>query len=217
MTAPENYAFDPQNLGNFPPGVSTWAGLQVPLRKQTFTNPAASAATAIKTAIASSTDVVTYSGADLNGAIGAGVISPPRNILITTAGSTASDAPATATITGLAVDGSVQTETITVAQTATTAAGVKTFASVVSIALPAGDGTGATLAFGTGVVIGLDSKLMDLGGATNGGVLKEVANGTVVTNGTFVLPATSGPFGSYSPNTAPNGTNDYALLYAVDA
>jgi hypothetical protein len=153
----------------------------------------------------------------LNGAIGAGAVSPPRNILITTAGDTPADAPATATITGTAIDGSVQTETITVAQTGTTAAGVKAFASVTSIALPAGQGTGATLAFGTGVVIGLDSKLRSVGGTANGGVVKEVANASVVTNGTFVLPATSPPFGSYSPNSAPNGTNDYAVVYMVDS
>jgi len=217
MAAPENYPFDAQNLGNFPPGVSAWAALQVPLRQQTFTNLAASAATAIKTAIATTTSTVTYSGADLNGSIGAGAISPPRNILITTAGGTPADAPATATITGLAIDGSAQTEAISVAQTGTTAAGVKAFASVTSIALTAGQGTDATLSFGTGVVVGLDSKLRDVGGATNGGVIKEVVNASVVTNGTFVLPATSPPYGSYSPNTAPNGTNDYALLYAVDA
>lgn len=217
MTAPENYTFNAQNLGNYPPGVSAWAALQIPLRQQTFTNLAASDDDAIKTAIASSTSVATYSGAALNGVIGAGAISPPRNILITTAGGTPADAPATATITGTAVDGSAQTETINVAQTGTTAAGVKAFATVTSIALPAGEGTGATLAFGTGVVVGLDSKLRDVGGAANGGVVKEVANATVVTNGTFVLPATSGPFGSYSPNTAPNGTNDYAVVYMVDA
>jgi len=80
-----------------------------------------------------------------------------------------------------------------------------------------GQGTDATLKFGTGNVVGLDSKLRDVGGAPNGGVLKEVANGSVVTNGAFVLPATSPPYGSYSPNTAPNGTNDYAVVYMVDA
>ena len=217
MSSPENYVFNASNLGNYPPGVSAWAALQIPMRQQTFTNLAASDDDAIKTSIASSTSTVTYSGAALNGAIGSGAISPPRNILITTAGGTPADAPATATITGLAIDGSAQTETINVAQTATTAAGVKAFASVSSIALSAGDGTDATLKFGTGNVVGLDSKLRDVGGATNGGVVKEVANATVVTNGTFVLPATSGPFGTYSPNTAPNGTNDYAVVYLVDS
>ena len=70
------------------------------MRQQTFTNLAASDDDAIKTSIASSTSTVTYSGAALNGAIGSGAISPPRNILITTAGGTPADAPATATITG---------------------------------------------------------------------------------------------------------------------
>lgn len=215
MSAPENYVFNAANLSNYPPGVSAWAAQQIPMRQQTFTNLAAASGNAIKTAIATVTSTVTYSGADLNGAIGAGSISPPRNITITTAGATPSDAPATAVITGLAIDGSAQTETISVGQTATTVAGAKAFASVISIAPAAADGTGATLAFGTGNVIGLDSKLRDVGGVA--GVVKEVANATLVTNGTFVLPATSGPFGTYSPNTAPNGTNDYAVVYMVDA
>ena len=214
MTSPENYVFDKSAIGNYPPGVSDWAALQTPLRVQKFTDPAAASANAIKTAIASSTSAVTYSGAQLDGSIGSGVISPPRNITVTTAGSTASDAPATATITGKAIDGSTLTETINVAQTATSAVGVKCFAQVTSIALSAGDGTGATLTFGTGLVMGLDSKLADLGVAA-AAVLKEVAAGSVVTTGTFVLPATSPPFGSYSPSSAPNGSNDYAVLYVV--
>jgi hypothetical protein len=215
MTAPETTVFNASNLGNYPPGVSAWAALQIPLRQETFTNLGAADDDGIKTAIASVASTVTYSGSALNGAIGAGAISPPRNITVTTAGVTPADAPATATITGLAIDGSAQTDSITISQTAATAAGTKAFASVTSIALTAGDGTGATLAFGTGNVVGLDSKLRDVGGVA--GILKEVANATVVTNGVFVLPATSGPFGTYSPNSAPNGTNDYAILYAVGA
>lgn len=215
MTAPENYPFNASNLGNYPPGVSAWAALQIPLRKQTFTNLAAADTDAIKTAIATVASTVTYSGADLNGVIGGGSISPPRNITVTTAGGTPADAPATATITGTAIDGSAQTEVINVGQTATTVAGAKAFATVTSIALSAADGTDATLAFGTGNVIGLDSKIDDVGGVA--GIVKEVANATVVTNGVFVLPATSGPFGTYAPNSAPNGTNDYAILYAVGA
>lgn len=215
MSAPENYTFNAANLGNYPPGVSAWAALQIPLRQQTFTNLAAADDDAIKTAIATVASTITYSGAALNGAIGAGAISPPRNITITTAGVTPADAPATATITGTAIDGSAQTEVINVGQTATTVAGAKAFATVTSIALSPGDGTAATLAFGTGNVVGLDSKLRDVGGLS--GIVKEVVNGALVTNGVFVLPATSGPFGTYAPNTTPNGTNDYAIVYLVDA
>lgn len=217
MSAPENYVFNNQTQGNSVPSLSVWASQQVPLRHQTFTNPAAASTNAIKTAIATVASATTYSGSALNGSIGASAISPPRNITVTTAGSTPADAPASATITGTAADGSTQTETITISQTAATAAGVKAFATVTSIALTAADGTDATLAFGIGNVLGLDSKLRDVGGASNGGVVKEVFNGSVVTNGTFVLPATSGPYGSYSPNTAPNGTNDYAVVYMVDS
>lgn len=39
---------------------------------------------------------------------------------------------------------------------------------------------------------------------TNGGVIEEVANATVVTNGVF------------APNTVPNNTPDYAIVYTVD-
>jgi hypothetical protein len=46
--------------------------------------------------------------------------------------------------------------------------------------------------------------------------LREIAAGSVVTNGTFVDAATDAPHGTYEPNTAPNGTNDYALYYEVD-
>ena len=217
MSAPENYTFNAANLGNYPPGVSAWAALQIPLRQQTFTNLAAADDDAIKTVIATTTSTATYTGAALNGAIGAGAVSPPRNITVTTAGGTPADAPATATITGTAIDGSAQTEVINVGQTATTVAGAKAFATATSIALTAGQGTDATLTFGTGNIIGLDSKLRDVGGASNGGVIKEVANTTVVTNGVFVLPATSGPFGTYAPNAIPNGTNDYTIVYMVDA
>lgn len=217
MSAPENYVFDNAVQGNYPPAVTLWASKQVPLAHETFTNVPAADADAIKTSIASSTSAVTYSGSALNGVIGAGAISPARNLTVTTAGATPADAPATATITGTAADGSTQTEVINVGQTATTVVGAKAFASVVSIALSAGDGTGATLTFGTGNVLGLSSKLRDVGGVAAAAVLVEVEAGVVVTTGTFVLPATSGPFGTYAPATVPNGTNDYAIVYMVGA
>lgn len=215
MSAPENHVFDNSVQGNYPPSVTLWASKQIPLVQETFTDVAAADPDAIVEALATVASAVVLSGDDLDGVIGAGEISPPRNITITTAGGTPADAPATATITGLAVDGSAQTETINVGQTATTVAGAKAFAYVESISMPAADGTDATLTFGIGNVIGLSSKLRDVGGVV--GIVKEVANATVVTNGVFVLPATSGPFGTYAPNTAPNGTNDYAIVYMVGA
>jgi hypothetical protein len=105
-----------------------------------FTNPALAVANAIKLAIATVAAPVTYSGAQLDGSVGVGVMSPPRNITILTAGVTPADAPATAVINGTDIDGKALSETITVAQTNTTAVGVKAFAKVTSIVLPAADG-----------------------------------------------------------------------------
>jgi hypothetical protein len=179
-----------------------------------FVNPVAASPNAIKLAIASVAAIVSYSGAQLDGAVGGAVMSPPRNLTITTAGGTAADAPATATITGVDVNGAVISETITVAQTATIALGVKAFAKVTKIDLPAADGTGATLAFGFGSVIGLGKKIKSRAGLAF--VLKEAANGAVVTNGTIVAAATGLPNGTYAPNTIPDGAKTYAIFYEYD-
>ena len=172
-----------------------------------YTNPIAASATAIKTAIATVAAATTYSGADLNGSIGAGVIPEGRNITITTAGVTPADAPATAVINGT-YRGKAQTETITVAQTATIATGVKCFDRVTSIVLPAADGVAATLSFGIGSMLGTRRKPMGRAGGVN--LVREVAVGSLVTNG--VLTAEG-----YTPNTVPNGTNDYCIYYEWDA
>lgn len=180
-----------------------------------LTNVPAAAANGIKLAIATVAATVTYSGAQLDGAVGGGTMSPPRNITVTTAGSTPADAPATATINGVDVNGDVISETITVAQTATIANGVKAFAKVTSIVLPVADGTDATLAFGFGLVAGLSKKLKARAG--NNSLIREIAAGSVVTNGTIVAAATGLPNGTYSPNSAFNNTNDYAIYYEADA
>ena len=102
-----------------------------------FTDVAAADDNAIVTTLAVIDEAVTLAGDDLDGTIGGDEISPPRNITITTSGNTPADAPATALITGLDVDGNTLTETISIAQTATDVAGVKLFAKVVSIYMPA--------------------------------------------------------------------------------
>lgn len=139
----------------------------------------------------------------------------PRNITITTAGSTASDAPATAVVTGIGPDGNAQTETLTVPQTATIVAGAKCFKGTgLSVAYAAGDGTGATNSIGFGVKMALTQKIKSRAGRL--AVIQEVAAGSVVTNGTFVSPTTSPPYGSYAPNTAQDGANDYSVTYEHD-
>jgi hypothetical protein len=143
-------------------------------------------------------------------------ISPPRNITVSTgAGGTPADAPATVVVTGKDINGAVQTETLNISQTAATVAGVKAFASVTSIVEAAGEGTGAALSYGIGALIGLGKPLKTRAGLV--AVIREVAVGAVVTNGTFALPAASPPNGTYSPNSAADGSRDYALYYEYDA
>lgn len=180
-----------------------------------WTDVPAASTNAIKTAIATVASTVTYSGAALNGTVGAGTMSPPRNITVTTAGGTPADAPATATITGLDVNGNVISEAITVAQTATTAAGAKAFASVTSIALTAGDGTNATLAFGFGALIGFAKKLKTRAGLAT--LIMEISGGTKVTTATIADATVGAPNGTYSAAAAPDGSRDYAVYYEYDA
>lgn len=180
-----------------------------------FTDVVAASTTAIKTAAATVAAATTYSGAALNGSVGVGLMNPPRQIVITTAGATPADAPATATITGVDVLGKTISETVNVAQTATTATSTKCFAKVTSITLPAADGVGATLAFGTGTALGLSLPAKSRAGLV--ALIAEVVAGAKVTTGTMAAPAAAGPYGAYTPATAPNGTNDYAIYYEYDA
>lgn len=179
-----------------------------------WTNPIAPAAAGLKAATATVTSTVTLTASDLLSGGKAELLARPRNVTFTTAGVTPAHAPATATITGTDINGDALTETVTLAQTATIAEGVKCFRTITSIAYPAGDGTAATVAIGFGKKFGLSKKIRARAGALMFG--KEIAAGSVVTNGTLASPTTSPPNGSYSPNTDPDGSNDYSLEYEPD-
>lgn len=177
-----------------------------------FTNPAAADAAGLEAATA--TQITARTVTSFLAAGIAALAAFPRTISFTTAGSTPADAPATALITGTDVNDDPQTETVNVPQTATTAYSVKCFKTVTSIAYAAGDGPDATVSIGFGPTLGLGKKVKSRAGLVN--VVQEIAVGAKVTNGVFVAAVTSPPNGSYSPNTAPNGTNDYALIYEFD-
>jgi hypothetical protein len=165
---------------------------------------------AIKTAAATVATVASFSGASLNGAVGAAALSRPRRVTVTTAGATASDAPATALITGLAPDGvTAQTDTITVSQTAATATSTKFFSKVTQIDLPAADGTGATLAFGFSSEVLLRRVPVSRAGLAF--ALHEVAAGVLVTTGTISVANQS-----YTPASAPDGSKDYCIYYEAE-
>jgi hypothetical protein len=180
-----------------------------------YTNPPAADPDAFKTSIASTVATNSYSGAALNGATGVGELSPPRNVTVSTAGATPADAPATATFTGLDIDDNVISEAVSVPQTATTAVGAKAFKKVTSIALTAGDGTGALLEFGFGSIIGLAKTLKARAGLST--LVMEIEAGVKVTTGTIAAASVGLPHGTYLPANTPNGTRDYAVYYEYDA
>lgn len=179
-----------------------------------YTNAPAADTDAFKTAIATVAAVVTYSGTALNGVVGEAALAYPRNVTVTTGGATPADAPATATINGVDVNGSAISETITVAQTAATAAGTKAFSKVTSIELPAADGTAATLEFGFGDLLGLSQPIKTRAGYT--GSILEIEAGTATTTGAFADTTVGAPNGTYLPTTVPDGSTDYAVYYEYD-
>jgi hypothetical protein len=176
-----------------------------------FTNAAAGGTAALKDATATTVAPATVLAAGLKAPGLAILAAQPRNVIFTTAGGTAADAPATAVITGRGPDDSAQTETVTLAQTAAVATGVKLWKSITSIAYAAADGTGATVAIGIGDALPLSKPIKTRAGAVS--LIKEHAAGSVVTNGAVATAAAAPPNGSYTPNSAPNGTNDYAVWY----
>lgn len=175
-----------------------------------FTNPAASGAAVLKAATATVAAPVTVLAAALTDSGGKAVLlAQARNITFTTAGGTAADAPATALITGTDRNGKPQTETVTLAQTATIAKGVKLFKTITQIDYPTADGTGATIAIGIGDALPLSKTPKARAGAAL--PVREIVDGALVTTG--AIDATNK---SYTPATATNGTHDYAVYYEYD-
>lgn len=180
-----------------------------------FTDEPVADVDAIVVALATVAAPVTLSGADLDGVVGDADMDAPRNISFTTSGVTAADAPANAVVTGKDINGDTITETVTVPQTATTTFSVKAFKSVTTVAYPAADGTDALVAVGFGPAMGLSKPLISRAGLE--AVVHEIEAGAVVTTGTFVDAATSGPHGTYEPATPQDGEVDYAVYYEYDA
>jgi|HigsolmetaAR201D_1030396.scaffolds.fasta_scaffold26948_1 hypothetical protein len=174
-----------------------------------FTNPAAAGAELLKAATATVAAPVVLTKADLLSGGLTTLANEPRNLTFTTGGSTPSDAPATATITGKGPNGVPQTETVTLAQTATVATGTKLWTDIEKIEYPPADGTDATVSIGIGSAMYLPKKPKERAGLAV--IIREVAAGAAVTTGTLNAAESS-----YTPATAPNGTNDYAVYYEYD-
>lgn len=152
----------------------------------------------------------------LTSTVVANLAAAPRQLVFTTAGTTAANQPATATVTGKDERGRAQTEVVALPQAAGSITTNKFFSSVSYVDLSAGKGTGATLAIALGAKIGLSRKLLARAGAP--AVIREIAAGAVVTTGTFALAsvAGNGTYGSYTPAATLDGVVDFAVYYEAD-
>lgn len=164
---------------------------------------------AIKTSIAVSTSVASYSGVALNGAVGGTALSVPRKVTVSTSGSTPADAPATLTVTGLDKDGVAQTEAIAVSQTVATATGALFFSQITQLDLTAGQGTDAALVFGLSSELLLQRTPVSRAGLAK--AVFEIANGALVTTGTLSVANKS-----YTPAAAPDASKDYFIIYEAE-
>lgn len=146
---------DPVNVVSHAAATNTSSGVGLYLNYKTNYNAhlgiaLANSAAGLKAATATVASPVILTSADLLDAGEALLATYPRRLVFTTAGATASDAPATAAIVGTDYADAAQTETVTLAQTATTASSTKAWKTITTITYPAADGTGATIAIGYG-------------------------------------------------------------------
>jgi hypothetical protein len=139
----------------------------------------------------------------------------PRALVFTTGGTTPSDAPANVVITGKDIQGKTISETLTLAQTGTTATSANSYASITSLVYPAADGTGATIAITPSAAIGLSRPIKTRAGVT--GLIRELGGSAILSNGTIVAPGTAKPYGSYAPAATFDGSTDFAIYYEYDA
>lgn len=144
-----------------------------------YTNPAAADAAGLLIATASVAAIVTVTTFVAGGI--AALAAYPRPVTFTTAGVTAADAPATALVTGLDVNGDALTETVTVSQIAGLATTVKCFSSLTSVVYPVADGTDATVSIGFGPTVGLLSKIKTRAGITTPFI--EIVDGVILGGG----------------------------------
>jgi hypothetical protein len=184
------------------------------LVRDVFNAPATASNIAIKTAAVAPAAATTYSGALLNGAIGNGDLTYPRNIRIYGAtGMGEALLQKTVVVTGVDVEGVERSESIVCAALGAsltqTTDGVLCFKRITSIYVPADlSAPAGDYSFGFGNRLGFSHPL------TMALPIQFVAN-VKVTNGTVAYATTSAPNGAYIPNAGllPNASRNYVLAY----
>lgn len=145
---------------------------------------------------------------------GVAVLTPARNVVIVVTHSS-SVVAMSGTIYGKRFGREVtEAWSVTAGTASKTFTGKKAFDSVHRITeTVAADASANTIISGTGVVFGVSAPI------SVASAVKEVVDGSVVTNGVLVAASTSAAadaLGTYAPNTAPDGAHDYALWYISD-
>lgn len=134
----------------------------------------------------------------------------PRNIVLTTGGTTANIGAGTAVVSGTNIFGAAISEnfTITSAQNGATT-GAKAFASVTSVVFPAATGTGATVSVGSGSKLGLKRCVARAGDY----VFSEFGAAYETTRGTLAISASAVESNTFIPNGSMDGAHDVDLFY----
>lgn len=148
-----------------------------------------------------------------------GITNPdvPRNLTITTGGTTANIAAGDVVITGTNIEGKTITENFTMADNlAGSVTGNKAFKTVSRIVFPAADGTAATISVGTGAKIGLNHRLVP----EKSSIVVIQDNAINGTNPTLqAAPSASSVNGdqvelnTVTPATTPDGSTFLTILY----
>jgi hypothetical protein len=178
----------------------------------TFENVPTASTNAFLLAKASAVGAKSYTAAQLDGAVGAGVSRPARNVTVTVAGTTAAESYTSLTVTGEDINGKSLSETIAVTAAAATYQGNSAFRKITNLAFTGGTGAGATVAVGFGNKLGFSEKtaLRD----TKVHVVSELQDGVHVgTAGTLAVPTVGLPNGTYTPNAAPDAAKTYTVVY----
>jgi hypothetical protein len=157
-----------------------WKTRHQAYQKAGDTDPKALDVAALPTSVllskATLTSQHTYSGAGLDGSIGAAAISPARGITIMLGGDSSSFAlGSTITLSGTDLLGFSQSETFTIATGSDTFASSAGYIAVTSVAVDAQTGSDGTIVVGTGAFVGRGTLLLPALGAMRIWPLKQAA------------------------------------------
>lgn len=163
---------------------------------------------------AAGTTSQTLGGANCTG--GVGIADMARNVVITVTHATAVVAMS-GVITGTDMYGYPITEAwaVTATGTSKTFTGAKAFKRITSITeVVAADASANSIVTGDGKVLGINAY------CSVASAVKEIADGSVATNGTVVAASsasTADARGTYSPNTTLDGAKDFTIYFLSDA